>query len=183
MKVLLHLADGFEEIEALSVVDILRRADIAIETVSINGKREVLGAHDIVVAADQLFEEADYSGAAMLVLPGGSLGTDNLIKHEGLKKELLEAAKEGKWLAAICAAPTVLGALGLLQGKSATCYPGHENMLTGADTSLAASVICDGKIITSRGPGTSFDFALKLVEVLKNKKTAAELQQKMIICS
>ncbi|MCE5285631.1 MAG: DJ-1/PfpI family protein [Pelosinus sp.] len=181
MKVLLHLADGFEEIEALSVVDILRRADIVVKTVSITGKKEILGAHDITVLADQLFESTDYTNADMLVLPGGSVGTDNLGKHAALEKELLKAAKEGKWLAAICAAPTVLGKLGLLNGKSATCYPGHENQLIGANTSRSDKVIVDGKLITSRGPGTSFDFALKIVAVLKDEKTAATLKQNMLL--
>jgi 4-methyl-5(b-hydroxyethyl)-thiazole monophosphate biosynthesis len=182
MKVLLHLADGFEEIEALSVVDILRRANITVKTVSITGKKEVLGAHDIPVLADELFENADYSKADMLVLPGGSAGAQTMKQHAGLEQQLKKAAADNKWIAAICAAPTVLGKLGMLNGKAATCYPGHEDELKGADTSLLDSVIIDGRIITSRGPGTSFDFAFALVEVLKGKELAAELKQKMIIC-
>ena len=182
MKVLLHLADGFEEIEAISVIDVLRRADINIQTVSITGKKEVLGAHDIVVVADELFENADYKDAHMLILPGGSQGTEALGQHTGLEKELLKAVKEDKWIAAICAAPTILGKLGLLSGKSATCYPGLENELTGATTSLTSSTLIDGKIITSRGPGTSLHFALTIVAILKDEQTAATLKQKMIIC-
>lgn len=182
MKVLLHLADGFEEIEAISVIDILRRADINLQTVSVTEKKEVLGAHDIIVMADELFENADYTNAAMLILPGGSQGTEAMRQHTGLEKEILKAADEDKWIAAICAAPTILGKLGLLSRKSATCYPGLESDLKGADTSLQDSVIIDGKIITSRGPGTSFNFAFALVEVLKGKQAAKALKQKMIIC-
>jgi 4-methyl-5(b-hydroxyethyl)-thiazole monophosphate biosynthesis len=181
MKVYLHLADGFEEIEAFSVVDILRRAGIAVQTVSVSGKKEVMGAHHIAVIADQLFEDTDYKAADMLVLPGGSVGTDNLKQHAGLEKELRKAFEEKKWLAAICAAPTVLGKLGLLQGKTATCYPGLENDLVGADTSCTDSVIVDGKVITSRGPGTSLAFALTLVKVLQGEQAAIALKKQMII--
>jgi 4-methyl-5(b-hydroxyethyl)-thiazole monophosphate biosynthesis len=181
MKVLLHLADGFEEIEAISVVDILRRADINVQMVSIMGKKEVMGAHNIAVIADVLFESVDYSNVDMIILPGGLQGTQKMEKHVGLKEQLLTAVEKEVWVAAICAAPTILGKLGLLKGKSATCYPGHEQHLQGADISTQDSTIIDGNIITSRGPGTSLHFALTIVEVLKGTQLANTVRQQMII--
>lgn len=181
MKVCLHLADGFEEIEAISVVDILRRADIEVQMVSIMGKKEVVGAHHVTVLADVLFEDADYADVDMIILPGGGQGTKNMDEHGGLTAQIKKQEMNGKWIAAICAAPTILGKLGLLSGKSAACYPGCESQLTGADISQSDRVIVDGKIITSRGPGTSFDFALKIVEVLKSLDLANRLRQQMII--
>jgi 4-methyl-5(b-hydroxyethyl)-thiazole monophosphate biosynthesis len=180
MKVWLPLADGFEEIEAITVVDILRRADIEVEMVSIMGKKEVIGAHNIIVIADALFEDVAYHPVDMIVLPGGGEGTKNMMEHVGLQEQIVKQVTEGKWVAAICAAPMVLGELGLLTGKSATCYPGCELKLAGAEVSNSSSVILDGKIITSRGPGTSFDFALKIVEVLKGLSVANTLQEQMI---
>lgn len=181
MKACLYLADGFEEIEAISVIDILRRANIKVEMVSIMGKKEVVGAHNISLIADQLFENIDHSMVDMIILPGGGQGTKNMAEHIGLTTEIRKQEMDGKWIAAICAAPTILGALGLLDGKMATCYPGCEAQLTGADFSSAASVIVDGKIITSRGPGTSFEFSLKIVEMLRGKEVANQLKEQMII--
>ena len=171
MLVYLHLADGFEEIEALSVVDILRRAEVEIKTVSISGKKEVTGAHNITIVADILFENADYSKAEMIVLPGGMPGTLNLEKHKGLAEKIKEFYKKGKWLAAICAAPSILGKLELLKGKSATCYPGFEKYLIGADCSREPVIVSD-KIIASRGPGTAMCFALELVKIIKGNELA-----------
>ena len=118
-----HLATGFEEIEALTVTDILRRAGADVNTVSVTGEKTVEGAHGISVMADILFEEADYKNCEMLVLPGGMPGTLNLGKHQGLCRELGAAEEGGKWVCAICAAPMVLGNLGILEGKRATIYP------------------------------------------------------------
>jgi 4-methyl-5(b-hydroxyethyl)-thiazole monophosphate biosynthesis len=179
--VLIHLADGFEEIEAISVIDVLRRAEIEVKTVSIMGKKEVIGAHNITVITDVLYEDVDYAGADMIILPGGGVGTQNLDKHAGLNEQLLLAVKQGKWVSAICAAPTVLGRLGILKGKKATCYPGCEQALEGADVSLPDHSIIDGKIITSRGPGTSLHFALTIVEVLKGVEVANTLRKGMLI--
>jgi 4-methyl-5(b-hydroxyethyl)-thiazole monophosphate biosynthesis len=164
--VYVHLADGFEEIEALAVVDVLRRAEIDAKTVSVTGSRTVRGAHDIAVNADLLFAEADYEKCEMIVLPGGMPGTLNLGKHEGLAKQLKAFAENGKWLAAICAAPGVLGKMSLLKGKRVTSYPGVEDQLTGAVYS-EERVVQDGRIVTSRGPGTAIEFALELVKLLK----------------
>jgi 4-methyl-5(b-hydroxyethyl)-thiazole monophosphate biosynthesis len=181
MKVCLQLADGFEEIEAISIVDVLRRAEIEVQMVSIMGKKEVVGAHQIAVLADILFEDVNYAQMDMIILPGGGPGTKNMSEHRGLAAILTKAANDGMWIAAICAAPTILGKLGLLEGKVATCYPGCEGQLTGADISSAVTTIVDGKTITSRGPGTSLEFALKIVEVLQGLAVANNLKKQMII--
>lgn len=178
--VYVHLADGFEEIEALAVVDVLRRADIATKTVSVTDSRNVRGAHDIVVVADLMFQEADYASCEMIVLPGGMPGTTNLSRHEGLVKQISDFAQNGKWIAAICAAPSILGKMSLLKGKRATSYPGYENVMIGA-VYTEDRVVRDGKFITSRGAGTAVEFALKLVELLKDERTSALLREKMIV--
>lgn len=180
MKLYLHLAEGFEEIEAITVIDVLRRAGIDIETVSITGSKEVKGAHDIKVVSDKHFEEVDYNNCEMIIFPGGMPGTMNLESHKGLSKKVMEFQQEGKWIAAICAAPKILGNLELLVGKDATCYPGFEEELKGANISSDAVVQSD-KIITSKGPGTAMLFALRIVEVLKGKEIAEDLKGKMIV--
>ncbi len=180
MNVYVHLAEGFEEIEALTVVDVLRRAGIDVQTVSVTGKKEVAGSHQVKVVTDLLFEDADYSRAGMIVLPGGMPGTVNLEKHEGLRGKIIEFNDKGKWLAAICAAPSVLGKLGLLGGKTATCYPGFEKYLSGAKTS-ENPVEVSGNVITSRGPGTAIYFALEIVRAIKGEEVAKKLKEGMIV--
>lgn len=179
-KVNLFLADGFEEIEAITVVDVLRRAGVDIKTVSITNDKEVRGAHNIIVKADKIFESSFETDADMLVLPGGMPGTSNLEAHAGLKDLLKDFAAKGKYIAAICAAPSVLGKLGLLQDREATCYPGFEKHLKGAQVK-DIPVIQHGNFITSMGPGTALDFAMKLVELLVNNKTAQSLKDGMIV--
>lgn len=169
-----HLADGFEEIEALTIADLLRRAQLETKTVSITGSRRVMGTHGVPVEADILFEETDYENCEMIVLPGGMPGAANLGNHEGLTKHIRCFAENGKYLAAICAAPMVFGALGVLEGKKATIYPGMEDHLKGAQPQTDP-VVADGNILTSRGPATAMPFAIKLVETLKGKKAAEEL--------
>lgn len=177
-EVYVFLADGFEEIEGLTVVDLLRRAGIGIDTVSIMGRKEIMGAHRIKVEADLLFDEADFDKAEMLVLPGGLPGTDYLREHEGLREQILKFY-EAKKLAAICAAPTIFGELGLLKGKKATCYPSMEEGLTGAEV-VRTSVVTDGGITTGRGMGAAIDFALRLIEILIDKKIAEEMAEKIV---
>lgn len=177
--VYVHLAEGFEEIEAITVVDVLRRADIAAATVSMTGSKMVTGAHGISVAADLLFQEADYDACEMIVLPGGMPGTTNLARHEGLAKELKAFAESGKWLAAICAAPSVLGGLSLVKGKRVTSYPGFESQMTGGIYS-EDRVVTDGKLITSRGPGTAIEFSMELVKALRDEQTVDALKEAMI---
>lgn len=173
-KVYIFLADGFEEIEALTVVDLLRRADIDITMVSVSGSLDVMGGHRITVRADKLFEELNFSDADMLVLPGGKMGTDNLSVHEGLDKLLKNFAKQDKLLSAICAAPSILGNKGLLKGKKAICYPGFEEYLTGAKV-VDTDVVTDGNIITSKGMGTSIDFSLAIITKLIDENEAAKI--------
>lgn len=173
-RVYIFLADGFEEIEGLTVVDLLRRADIDIIMVSITGNLEITGSHQILVKSDVLFEKADFSDADMLVLPGGKTGTDNLTIHEGLDRLLKDFSSKGQMLAAICAAPSVLGKKGLLKGRKAICYPGFEDFLTGA-SKVDDDVVFDGNIITSKGMGTAIDFSLEIIKKLKGEAEAAKI--------
>lgn len=179
-KIFIHLAEGFEEIEALTPVDVLRRAGCEVQMVSVSGNMLVHSSRNVGVQADILFENANYSEADMLVLPGGMPGSKNLDLHEGLKEKLLQADRNGKWIAAICAAPMVLGHLGLLQGKKATCYPGNEKDLIGA-TSTGKAVEIDDNFITGKGAGSSIKFSLALVEVLIGKEKAQEIKSKMMV--
>lgn len=177
--VYVFLADGFEEIEGLTVVDLLRRADEDVVTVSIMGRKNVTGSHKIQVQADALFEEVDFAKGKLLVLPGGMPGTMYLQEHEGLTTLLKKWNEEGKMLAAICAAPTVFGGLGFLQGKEAVCYSGMEEGLLGAIPGKDA-VAVDGNITTSRGLGTAIDFALSLIEQLQNREKAEKIKKSII---
>lgn len=178
-KVYVFLADGFEEIEGLTVVDLLRRAGAQTEMVSVMGKMEISGSHGILVKADCLFEDCDFSDADILVLPGGMPGTLNLGGHKGLTDLLVKANGQGTGIAAICAAPSVLGDLGLLKGKKATCYPGMEGRLTGAEVCFD-SFVTDGNVTTSRGMGTAIPFSLELIRRLFGAEKAEE-QGKSIV--
>lgn len=173
-KAYVFLADGTEEIEALTVVDLLRRGKIETKMVSVMPERTITGAHGIRIEADLLFEEEDFRKGALLVLPGGMPGTTHLGNHEGLRRVLAEFFREGKYLAAICAAPSVLGANGFLKGKRATCYPGFEDSLTGA-VLCTERVVRDGSIVTSRGLGTAIDFALELISLLQGEEMAERI--------
>lgn len=179
-KIAVHLADGFEEIEAISIIDVLRRAGLNVVTVSVTGKLEVNGAHQIKVLADRLFESIDYSDVYMIVLPGGMPGASNLNAHEGLKQKIRTFVTENKQLAAICAAPLVLGNLGILDGKQAVCYPGFESHLKGANI-LQVPVVDSGNVITGRGPGAAIQFALKIVEKLVSVEKAELLASQMLV--
>lgn len=178
-NVYLFLADGFEEIEALATVDVLRRAGVKVTTVSINPTEMVNGAHGIPVVADALFADCSYNEADMLVLPGGMPGAANLDAHEGLRAAISAHAEAGKWLAAICAAPMVYGHMGLLNGKKATCYPGFEGELAGA-TYTAAPVEKDGNIITGKGPAVVLPFAYALAEALVGEEVVAQVKAGML---
>lgn len=165
-KALIFLTTGFEEIEALATVDILRRGGVDVKTVSLTGTKTVEASHGVQVVSDLLFDEADFAGADMLILPGGTV---KINEHDGLKKEIISFDNAGKYVTAICAAPMVLGGLGLLKGKKATCYPGFEKYLDGAILATDQAVVVEGNIITGRGPGLTFDFALQLLETLEGK--------------
>jgi len=179
-KVALFLANGFEEIEALATVDILRRAQIPVETISLSEEKIVTGTHNIPVTADTTFNKADFAAVEVLVLPGGMPGAKHLNEHEGLKNLLLEFNAQNKLIAAICAAPMVLGGLRLLEGRRATCYPGFEPELIGAQVT-GENVVVDGNITTGRGPGLVFDFALRMVEQIAGLATRREVQQGLLL--
>ena len=173
-------AEGFEEVEALTPVDVLRRGELNVKTVSVNGEKQVTGAHGVSVICDTLFENESFSDAAMLVLPGGMPGALNLSEHEGLRKLILTFDAEKKPLAAICAAPMVYGKLGLLKGRKATCYPGFEKYLDGAEYT-AKLVEQDGHFITGKGPGAAMCFAFTILEHFCGKDKVRELKGGMII--
>lgn len=162
-KVYVFLADGFETVEALAPVDVMRRAGLQVTTVSIMGRSNVVSAQNVTVVADFLFEDVVFDDASALVLPGGGVGTDNLSAHEPLRALLVDACSRGLLVAAICAAPMVFGRIGILKGKKATCYPGCESDLFDAEYT-AAAVEQDGNIITACGPGASFDFGFAIIE-------------------
>ncbi len=178
-KVAVLLADGFEEIEALTAVDLLRRAQIYVDTVSITEEYIVHGAHGINIQTEDLFEEVNFAEFDMIVLPGGMPGTENLEEHEGVKRVIMDFYETGKYIGAICAAPSILGGLGLLKGKRAACYPAVEDKLQGA-VIQKVPVQQDGTIITSRGVGTAIDFALKLVEVMTDKIKSEEIADMIV---
>lgn len=179
MNAYVFLADGFEEIEAIAPIDILRRSGLTVTTVSIMGRGQVRGSHGILVEADALFEETDFSGAAMLVLPGGMPGTKNLGAHKGLCALLCEAAQSGNViLGAICAAPSVFGNLGLLKGQKATCFPGFEECLTGAELKKDP-VVVSNQFVTSRGAGTALNFGFALAAQIKGVDFANDLARNM----
>ncbi|WHH60597.1 DJ-1 family glyoxalase III [Petroclostridium sp. X23] len=175
--VYIFLADGFEEIEALTVVDVLRRADIEIKMVSVMDKT-VTGGHGIMVQADCLIDEINGEDADMFVLPGGMPGTTNLEKNERLQEFLKYAVDNKVWIAAICAAPIILGNKGYLKDMHCICFPGFEKYLQGA-VIKDNHVNISGKFITSKGPGTALDFAYTIVSILKDDDTAHRLKVQM----
>ncbi len=178
-KAYLFFATGFEEVEALTVVDILRRGGVDCKTVSVTGDYDVTSSHGITIRADLLFDEQDLGDADMLILPGGIPGTPNLKAHAGLNLLIDRYHEAGKYLAAVCAAPTVYGEKGLLKGKKATCFPGLEDGLIGADKKTD-KVVCDGQFITSRGMGTCVDFGLTLLEKLTDADNARTIGKKIV---
>lgn len=177
--VYVFLAHGFEEIEALTVVDLLRRAEVQVKSVSVMEEKLVYGAHGIGVEADILLKAADFKNCAMLVFPGGMPGTTNLCNHKELMEEVKAFYAAGKSLAAICAAPMVLAKAGLFDGHEATIYPGMEDELAGA-VWTAGNVVKSGQLITSKGPGTAMDFALSLIEELKGEAKARAIREALI---
>jgi 4-methyl-5(b-hydroxyethyl)-thiazole monophosphate biosynthesis len=179
-KVALFLAKGFEEIEAIGTIDILRRAQIDVVTVSITDNKTVTGTHNIKVIADNTLNDTDFEKFDMIILPGGMPGAKHLNEQEDLKKLILKFNSKGKLIAAICAAPMVLGGLGILDSKRATCYPGFEPELIGAKIT-GESVVVDENIITGKGPGFVFDFGLRLVEQLLGLQDRREVQNGLLL--
>lgn len=173
-KVYEFLANGFEDIEALIPLDVLRRGGVDVKTVSITGGESVESAHGVTVKADMVIEDADFSDADLLLLPGGMPGAANLNGHDVLKKAIVRQNAQGKMIAAICAAPMVFGGLGLLSGRRATCYPGFEPYLEGAEYTRELCTV-DGNIITGEGPAAAFPFAYTLLAALTDEKTAKDV--------
>ena len=178
-KACIFLADGFEEIEGLTVVDLLRRAKIYVDTISIMDDYIVHGAHGINVQTEDLFDEVDFDEFDMVVLPGGMPGTLNLKEHEGLRNLIGEFDKKKKYLAAICAAPSILSELGILKGRKACAYPSFEEGLDCAQVVHEAAVT-DGHVTTGRGMGAAIPFALKLTELLCGTEKANEIAESIV---
>ena len=178
-KVYVFLADGFEDVEALIPVDVLRRGGVDVTIVSISDFPLVTSAHGVNIEADIMFEQGDFSDADLIFLPGGMPGASNLFDHKGVCKVVVDQFAAGKKVAAICAAPgVVLGQLGILEGKKATCYPGFEQMLDGA-TYTADLVTVDGNVTTAEGPAAAFPFAYDLLAQLVDKKTSDQIAEGM----
>lgn len=178
--VYIHLAPGFEEIEAVTILDILRRGNVSAGFVTVGPETRVTGAHGITLMADLTFQEADYETCEMILLPGGMPGTKNLGAHGDLIKKIKEFNQQKKLLGAICAAPMVFGQAGILNGRNATIYPGMEACIDRAKPSTER-VVVDGHIITSRGPGTAMDFALAALEALQGKDVVENLRKDLVL--
>lgn len=178
-KVYIFLADGFEDIEGLTVVDLMRRAQIDIQTVSIKDTKEIQTSHGITMLTDRTFGETDFSDADMLVLPGGMPGTRYLGEYKPLTDLLTDFYGKGGKVAAICAAPSVFAALGFLKGRKATSYPSFMDKLEGALTT-EEPVAVDGNVTTSRGLGTAIDFALCLIAQLLGEEKAKEIAASVV---
>ncbi len=168
------LAEGFEEIEALTVVDICRRGGIVIDMVSVTKERQVTGSHGVTVTADKVFSQIDFDKYAMLILPGGMPGTKNLEAHAELMEQIDNFYENGKYIAAVCAAPSIFGHKGILKGRNACSYPDFESHLEGALVTQEPVEISD-HVITSRGMGTAIDFGLAIAGVLGTREKADEI--------
>lgn len=176
----IFLADGFEEIEALTVIDVLRRAEMPVKTVSISSSEYVTGAHGVTVKADTLFDKQLLSDPEWLILPGGMPGATNLYEHEQLREILVRHNDEKKKIAAICAAPAVvLGQLGILNGKRATCYPGFENLCAGAEM-IDSPVVVDDNIVCGNGPANALVWALNIASIAKDEQAALHIANGML---
>ena len=178
-KSAIFFAEGYEEIEALTVVDLCRRAGIQVDMVSVTDSLQVTGSHHIPVCMDKMLADVEFEALDMIVLPGGMPGTLNLEAVPTLMEQVKAFAASGKYIAAICAAPSIFGHLGLLEGKTACCYPGFEEQLAGANVTNNPCEV-DGNIITSRGMGCAIDFSLKIIKELQNDDKASEIGRQII---
>lgn len=178
-KIAVFFGEGFEEIEALTVVDMCRRAGVETQMVSITGEECVTSSHKVKVAMDMQFEEVDFDTLDMIVLPGGMPGTKNLEAHPGLMKQVDAFYEAGKYVAAICAAPSILGHRGILKGRKACSYPGFEKDLEGAQV-VYDSVAVSDHVITSRGMGCAIDFSLAILTALCGEAVAKEKAEAII---
>ncbi len=178
-RIAIFLSEGYEEIEALTVVDICRRCGIDIDMVSVTEELGVKGSHNILVQADKTFSQADFAQYTMLVLPGGKRGTEGLEAHEGLMAQIDAFFAAGKYIAAICAAPSIFGHRGILRGRRACCYPTFESHLEGAEVT-AGPVEVAGNVITSRGMGTAIEFALAIAALFVGKDEADKMAKTIV---
>lgn len=178
-KVYEFIANGTEEIEALTVIDVLRRGGIDVETVSITGSEYAELSHGVTIKCDTTIESADLSDADMLLLPGGLPGATNLNEHEGVRKAMLAQYESGKKVGAICAAPLVLGSLGILKGKKATCYPGFESQMTGAEYTKELFTI-DGNVITGEGPAATLPYSYAILGMFADESVVEGLKEGMM---
>ena len=178
-EAIIFLIDGFEEIEALAVTNLLRRGEVDVITASLTGNKTVTGSHGIPVITDAMFPYYDSDENTMLILPGGP-GTSKYKEHKSLLDSLCEHSSNNGKIAAICAAPSILGMVGLLKGKKACCYPGFEKELTDAVV-CDMSVVVDGNIITGRSAGASLEFAFAVLSVLKGDTIANKVREKIVM--
>lgn len=174
------LGTGFEETEAVAPLDLLRRAGVQVLTVGVNGKH-IAGSHGIVVEADITIGEMDLTNMEMIVIPGGLGGVSSLRASEAALAALRFGWENGKYVAAICAGPTILADLGITDGLRATCYPGHEKYMGSAKMQENAAVVTDGKLITGTSAGCAIPFGLALVEALKGKEAAETVKKQIVI--
>lgn len=179
-KVYVFLANGFEDVEALIPVDVLRRGGVEVVTVSVVDDSQVVeSAHGVGIVADTMFADCDFGNADVLMLPGGMPGASNLYAHEGVRQAVLAQQDAGKKIAAICAAPAVvLAQLGVLDGRRATCYPGFEQLLTKAEYT-ADLVTVDGNITTAEGPAAAFPYAYELLGQLVSREVSDQIAEGM----
>ncbi len=178
-KIAIFFAEGFEEIEGLAVVDVCRRCGIHIDMVSVTEEKQVIGSHNIKVETDKTFLQVNFDEYDMLVLPGGLKGTQGLEAHEGLMAQIDAFYTSGKYIAAICAAPSIFGHRGILKGRKACSYPTFVSHLEGAQVTAGPVEISDN-VITSRGMGTALDFALAISRVFVGKEKAAETAEQFV---
>lgn len=175
----MYFADGFEEVEAIATLDVIRRAKIDIASVGV-GSKTITGSHNITIKTDLDDEEATFTGLDGVILPGGMPGTKNLLAHDRVNRAIDFCASQGKLVCAICAAPMILGKKGLLEGREAICFPGFENELKGAV--ISEKYVCrDGNIITARGMGSAVEFGLAVVEYFKGSEFTCELRNSLQI--
>jgi 4-methyl-5(b-hydroxyethyl)-thiazole monophosphate biosynthesis len=179
VTVVVPILPGFEEIEAVAIIDVLRRAEIRVLVAS-SAPGPVRGSHDIELAADTALAEVSVDAVDMIALPGGMPGAANLARDPEVQRLVRELAAAGKYTCAVCAAPIALAAAGVHRGKRVTCYPGFEDQLAGG-TVVEDRVVVDGTLVTSRGPGTAVEFALALVGILRGPTARAELAKRMLV--
>jgi 4-methyl-5(b-hydroxyethyl)-thiazole monophosphate biosynthesis len=178
-KIAVFFAEGYEEIEALTVVDICRRCRLSVDMVSVTGEYMVTGSHSIPVKTDKLYENVSFDEYDMLVLPGGLKGTQGLEAHKGLMDKIDEFYKAGKYIAAICAAPSIFGHRGILKGKTACCYPSFESHLEGAKVTKGPVEI-SGNVVTGRGMGTAIPFALAIAGIFCGQEAADKMAEQIV---